>query len=371
MKTRIAILILSIFCFSTCVDPIEFDTSSEPARLVVEGFISDLSAAERSDPYAIESYFKVKLSISSPVSNQRDEVVSGATVKIVDDSGGEIILQEFSESGEYYIIDQHFKAQESREYKLQIITNDGKTYESLPERVHKAKSQDWPYYELDEKLIIQDIGGKKEPNLIKGINVFTNLPDNETTETAYYRWDIIPTWVYIAPLPSDNSPLKTCWVTNDYYFKDIVLHEDNLGKGNYPKQLFFLPVTGNDKLKHDFSVLIRQFSLSEKAYDFWESLKKQRESVGSIFDPPPFTIKGNIINVNDPDDRVLGYFSVASESEKRWFVNIHELPYTLEESNPCDPPPGVPNIPTPDCLSCFEYGGGSTSITNQKPPWWR
>ncbi|MEJ2005178.1 MAG: hypothetical protein P8X57_09495, partial [Cyclobacteriaceae bacterium] len=68
---------------------------------------------------------------------------------------------------------------------------------------------------------------------------------------------------------------------------------------------------------------------------------------------------------------VSGFFMVAHDSVKRWYINQYELPYELNFSDRCAPIPGLPFIPPKGCTNCLEYPGGNTSITNQKPAWWR
>ncbi len=352
----------------SCIEPIEFDTSSEPARLVVEGFISDVPANNRVVFQPESRFFKVKLSLSSPVSNLRDQTINDAFVSIVDDTGDSFDYTPMGE-GEYELVNDEFSALQGRSYHLRVVLPDGRTFESVPEMLHPSQAGGLVKYRVDNRFVISDLNNTTEE--LKGITVSTGVPVNVNNEPYYYYWEITPSWVFKAALLPDNHPFKTCWVTNKYFFKDIVLQKDRNGQGGYDKDLFFVEVPNNPRIQFDFTVLIKQFSLTKRAFEFREDLRKQNESVGSIFDPPPFSIRGNLFNVNDPDDRVLGYFSVVGESSQRWFTNHDELPYRFDDSMPCNPPPGVPNIPTPDCLNCFEYGGGSSFITNEEPNWWR
>ena len=54
-------------------------------------------------------------------------------------------------------------------------------------------------------------------------------------------------------------------------------------------------------------------------------LQKVTESLGTLFDPQPSIIRGNISNVNDESEVVLGYFDAASIQEKRIFVNSNDF----------------------------------------------
>jgi hypothetical protein len=67
-------------------------------------------------------------------------------------------------------------------------------------------------------------------------------------------------------------------------------------------------------------MLVRQFSLNQDEYYYWEKLQRLTENVGSLYDVTPFSVEGNIFNIDNPDEKVLGYFSVSSVSTKRLFI---------------------------------------------------
>ena len=41
--------------------------------------------------------------------------------------------------------------------------------------------------------------------------------------------------------------------------------------------------------------------------------------LGGLYEKQPLAIKGNLVNLTDPGKEVLGYFSAASESSRRYF----------------------------------------------------
>ncbi len=75
-----------------------------------------------------------------------------------------------------------------------------------------------------------------------------------------------------------------------------------------------------------YSSLIRQYALTESTFSYWRNLEILNENSGSLFDPPPAAVLGNISNVNNNDEPVLGFFQVSGVSEKRVFVHNEELP---------------------------------------------
>ncbi len=57
-----------------------------------------------------------------------------------------------------------------------------------------------------------------------------------------------------------------------------------------------------------------------------------------MFDPLPSQVLGNITNINNSGEPVLGYFSGGQVTEKRLFINYSDLPYelmALRERVPC------------------------------------
>jgi hypothetical protein len=77
----------------------------------------------------------------------------------------------------------------------------------------------------------------------------------------------------------------------------------------------------------DFRIDLKQYSISSGAYRFLRLIKQQAEISGSIFDPPPATIRGNLINLDNPDVTVLGYFIAAGEASKRIYIKNSDLSF--------------------------------------------
>jgi hypothetical protein len=65
--------------------------------------------------------------------------------------------------------------------------------------------------------------------------------------------------------------------------------------------------------------------LDKKGYGFYELMKKNTESLGTIFDAQPSEIKGNIFSVSDPKEPVIGNISATTIEEKRIFIEPSDL----------------------------------------------
>ena len=64
-----------------------------------------------------------------------------------------------------------------------------------------------------------------------------------------------------------------------------------------------------------------QYSVSEDEFGYWKRLQNISEDVGGLYDLIPSSITGNVFCVEDPAQRVLGYFSVSAKSSKRVFIS--------------------------------------------------
>ena len=82
----------------------------------------------------------------------------------------------------------------------------------------------------------------------------------------------------------------------------------------------FIRPDQSDRLTIQYSILVRQMSVIKKEFDFWSNLKQVNEIRGSIYDTQPYSVISNIYNVDNPGERVLGYFSVSAVKEKRIYI---------------------------------------------------
>jgi hypothetical protein len=77
---------------------------------------------------------------------------------------------------------------------------------------------------------------------------------------------------------------------------------------------------------------VNQYSLNEDEYLYWEKLQNLSEQVGGLYDMIPSAVPSNVYCLDDPNEKVQGYFSVSASSSKRIFIRDHfagvVTPYT-------------------------------------------
>jgi hypothetical protein len=237
--------------------------------------------------------------------------VKGCTVSISDDLGNTFSLTE-TVPGTYVTNPAIFQGAIGRKYILHINTNgptNNHNYESYPAEMKPVPPIDSVYY---EKVTIAEYNGSASQ---EGCQVYLNTHD-PTSQCKYYRWEYIETWKIVLPYYVTNN---TCWVSDNSDLINIkntsVIEEDKINR--YPIN-FISNVT--DRLSVKYSILVNQYSLSEDEYLYWEKLQNFSEQVGGLYDMIPSAVPSNVYCTDDPNEKVLGYFSVSANSSKRIFI---------------------------------------------------
>jgi hypothetical protein len=156
----------------------------------------------------------------------------------------------------------------------------------------------------------------------------------------------------------------------------------------YQYPLTLLPST-SAKHRIRYSILVKQNALTPEGYDYWQNLKRNTENLGTLFDPQPSEVSGNIRSVNNVEESVLGFFSVYSVQEKRIFISRDQLPnwsritgyeYCYPPDTITDPLEKLKELTFPVIGQLGMDGGYITSAlycadcrtegTNKRPPFW-
>ncbi|MBK7134129.1 MAG: DUF4249 domain-containing protein [Bacteroidales bacterium] len=314
--TGIFIGLLLAISFSGCVDPYVPELKGYESILVVEGLITDDNSS-----------YTVKLSRSVQDQDTVPEVISDAVIYISDESEKNFYLTNFG-NGLYKTDSTEFRGMIGNTYVLHIQTAEGNFYESEPYKMEAVSDIDNIYYARDQEL------GSNGTVMNEGLRIFL---DSRGGINKYYRWDYEETWKFKVPSPKKYDYVnETIFVpvadVKEYCYKmrksqEILIYSTFEGKSDRVEgqNISFIDPKKSDRLLIQYSVLMKQYSISEKEYDFWYNMKQINEKGGSIYSIQPFPVISNIHNVNDPDERVLGYFQVSAVKEKRKFITFSDL----------------------------------------------
>jgi len=179
-----------------------------------------------------------------------------------------------------------------------------------------------------------------------GVQIYANTHDDGNA-TRYYRWSYAETWNFHSNYDSEYIEVNnrwinfrtlaqrifSCWASNTS--TDVVL----ASSAKLTRDVIYqVPITiipsPSQKISVKYSILVKQYALTEDAFNFWQLLKKNTEQLGSIFDAQPSSITGNIHNIADSSEPVLGYISAGSVQQKRIFIDNTVLPTGWGRENP-------------------------------------
>ncbi|KQS33094.1 DUF4249 domain-containing protein [Dyadobacter sp. Leaf189] len=294
-----------LLILDSCVEPFSPpEVNSVEKYLVVDGFLN-----VGQDTSRIE--LRQTQNVSEPTVNLS---VEGAIITAESETGESY---NFTEAGRglYLLPPQQYN--ENTKYRLRINLF-GKEY--LSEYVEVTKTP--PIDSLASRF---DAG---QDAMIFYVN--THDPNNNT---HFYRWKFEETWEYRSAyysylevvdkkIVTRSKDINQCW--GSMRSGSILLGSTIKLSSDIIKDLplFKVPVSTN-KLYIRYSVLVRQYALSREAFEYWTSLSKTTQGTGSLFDPQPSQVTGNIHNVKDSKDLVFGYFSAATEQTKRLTIAPH------------------------------------------------
>lgn len=245
-----------------------------------------------------------------------------AKVTVEGDKGSAFAFVE-AEKGVYKLSPRSFRDQEK--YRLRIRTVNGREYLSAYVPVVKTPPIDSVTYRVRP--------------VREGVQIYVNTHD-PLNKTHFYRWSFNETWQYSMPLYSAyelvgkeilprKENINTCWSSANP--SNIVLGSSiKLSKDIIKDQSVVYVPAASGKLQSRYSILVKQYALTQDEYEYWNTLAKTTERTGSLFDPQPAQVTGNIRSVSDPSEPVFGYFSASDQQEQRIFISEY-----LSQIAPC------------------------------------
>ncbi|GAB5475849.1 MAG: hypothetical protein Mars2KO_39480 [Maribacter sp.] len=330
----ILVLIAIGLIFSACTEPFSPELLPEAESiLVVDATLTNEI-----------KHHEVLLSRSSQEQGKL-QIEPNATVRITDDTQQTFTFSE-TEPGTY-ISDVAFGATANGRYRLQITTSDGKAYTSNAEPLPPIGQIDT----ISTERTLTTTGSE-------GVSITLDSFD-PTGSSRFYRYEYEETYKIIAPkwgpdqlvvLSEENQAVgiinrdpekeeRTCYATDNSI--SLILTKTS-GAGDDRVSDFEVRFLNRNNfiISHRYSILVKQFILSQQAYTFYEKLKDFSGSESLFSQSQPGFINGNIFPDDDSGERVVGIFEVASVSEKRAFFNYsdffpdEELPPFIDECRP-------------------------------------
>ncbi|WP_375443349.1 DUF4249 domain-containing protein [uncultured Fibrella sp.] len=371
--TRLACLLL-LLVVGSCVDPYRPPEISSPeSYLVVSGFFNSTPGASTA----------IRLSRTQNLTDNKTPILETKAQVTIESKGKTNYVLTEGSSATYTLAG--ITPQAGEMYRLHIRTARGSEYYSDYVPVVKSPPIDSVSWRIDEENV--------------QINVNTHDPTNNT---RYYRWDYDETWEYKAIFNSlfelksnevinRQESLYNCWSsgasTNIITTSTTRLSKDIVSQ--FP--VAYIPGS-SPKFGIKYSILVKQMALTQAGFNYYDQLAKLTQNIGSVFDPQPTQITGNIHSATNESELVMGFFRVGSVETKRIFIANSQLPKwppyygdggCLLDTLLIDqvrknqsfivttwqPPPGTTIFyltTTQTCMDCRLRGG-----TNKQPDFWK
>ena len=339
-KAYYSFIILGLLgLFLGCLEEVEIDTSVEASINIEEILIVEATLTDEMKNQMIILSRGSSFTNDSTEGYERDAIVN-----VIDDIGNNF---SFFDNGEgKYVSETPFAAQEDVSYQLLVTTSRGEELGS--ERVTSSGVS--TIDDIYAQRIISDGGDD-------GMAIFVDS-SNPSGEFNNYRYNYEETYKIIAPnwtsrefeiiqeelefivdqeteevieiiypdvkLVERKQEERVCYNTvpsNEILLSDGISLDRNVLGGNLVRFINKIdPI-----LSHRYSILVRQFLQSADAANFYNTLLQFSQNANVFTEIQPGLIEGNVSFVNDPDAVVIGYFDVASVTERRLFFDYDEF----------------------------------------------
>ena len=207
-------------------------------------------------------------------------------------------------------------------YRLRISTSNGSNYQS--------------YYVTVKQTPPIDSLSWSQDTLHKDVTVFVHAHD-PLGNTRFYRWDYIETYQYRSQLDAglglknglmyyidSTTQQYNCWATANSTTISIATSEALSRDVISYAPVIRIPKNA-EQIGIRYSANVRQYGLTKEAYQYWDILKKSTQQTGTIFDPQPSQILGNIHCITNPNEPVIGYVSASFITEMRLFIDRRDV----------------------------------------------
>nr|WP_310586947.1 DUF4249 domain-containing protein [Runella slithyformis] len=319
-----------ILLITSCIDPVKKTYDFNSNLIKIDGILTD------QDPF-----FVTVVQSRSTQGTEFSQPIRGANVQLfTSDRFGNtnnniiIPLRESGLTQGRYEAPATFRARVGVSYRLIIRFTDGRTYESSLEKMVAAPPIQKVYADFNQGGLKDAVGN----TVVSTVDVSVDFQDN-AQEANFYQWrtflyerqricrsciwnDMFQQCAPPAPEPPRTGSFETalpvvrdlpcdrpCWEV--FFDAKLNIFSDALVNGSLNskrplRQVPFYVENAGALLQ------IEQISISPAVYRYLNLIRQQTEGTGTLTDVAPAPPVGNIRNVNNPEEPVLGYFAAVN-----------------------------------------------------------
>ncbi|MBC3788914.1 DUF4249 domain-containing protein [Spirosoma utsteinense] len=331
------VFVLIIILMLRCVDPINQTLQGRLDLIVIDGTLTNLN-----EPQVI---YLNRSKSDSLTGRFGTSPLTGAAVEIFIDSSKVVTLNE-TKPGRYQAPNS-FSGRVGHSYQLRFTLKNGQRYESTPEVMPAVPTISRLSNTFNPtSLPAQRYDG--QVNLNRAANDFFVDWLDPAEQRNYYRWDwklwekqewchTCQQGFYMINSPINNTLYESCFPDdgrNGYYVHDYVcrtacweiihnfeinVFDDQLSDGGLiqKRKVAQIPYYQD----RGCLVEIRQSSLTAQAYRFYKLAQDQTQNNGGVADSPPTALLGNVFNVVNNKERLVGYFAASAVAPLRYWLD--------------------------------------------------
>ncbi len=317
-----------------CLEQIDFAPGEVRPVLVVDGVI-----------FAGIGPHTIQLSTTDRLGLKTFPQVTDATVTLINDRGLEFSYNHVGE-GNYRIQAGSLNAKTGEVYFIEI-QYEGQIYRSMEQQIPEPQSIDNLSFDIEEDNFI--------------LEAHNTTPDNGA---IYLKWNVENVYSITELICNPFiSPLR-CYIKDEFHMPSIPL----LDGSRLQKGTTFKHKIASKRIDFTFgnpqSFYVIQQSMSPEAFEYWSRIDLVSNQLGTLFDPQPSSVRGNIYNINDPTDIVLGYFAAVAQDDAVLFTAAGDFFDEFQILPYC----GIPGfeIFARGCCRCTDLENSSLN----RPPYW-
>ncbi len=302
----------------SCIYPFTPEPQDGSGALVIEGDI------------LLGDYTVVILSHTAPVDAPETATDHPAAEVWVEDDSGETYkgVNDPEREGVYKIDTRN--ASSDRKYRLHVVRKgNGNEYVSSWGEAPVVPEIDSLSYNLDFDR--------------SRLNVALSM---HSRGSSFFKWNYVEDWEFHADYNAElryvppqigwwgrngDGDLEPMPYPGTYYCyghevsSEIMIFSTQSQTDDRFVDLEFRPIPRDDvRISYVYHIDVYLEPLSADAYKYWDTVKSNSEYNGNLFAPNPSELVGNIRCVQDPDEMVMGYISVARQAHKDLLIRHTE-----------------------------------------------
>lgn len=322
-------LFATLLSLSACIDLYDKKYKYDTNLVFVEALLTD------QDPFVVTIAQSRSIQLT-----EYQQPISRAIVELLIGDGSKITLTESTTKAGTYQAPATFRGKIGQSYRLRMRFSDNRIYESSLERLHASPSILKTYTTFNQKGIADNNGVQ----IASSMDVFIDTQDAES-EQNFYQWR---TYLYenqrvcascangqwnarnnecqfyrldpppLPPYINDYECDRRCWQV--YTDERYNVFSDALTNGRPITRRLVKQVPFYEENLPGALLIIHQLSITSTMYRYFNIIKQQSETTGSLADVPPAPPVGNIRNINNSEEAVIGYFAAAGITKTTFWV---------------------------------------------------